>query len=255
LGVYWPHAGWSQNEKGIIVSSRGCHTGGQWSGSGGTIISETLTGTITGGFDSGANGANDDADIFGGGNLYGATATMSFSYDIDALNTAATNGTNGSQYVLLPGAYEYYRDFTDDGSVTFSVTIGAMTDAFSNNHPSNIFNSALIENCNSSPSGCGRPLLDIAGTTGQLIFEGITTLPLGQLGNQADIQDFLSQSTNGYMNLSGPTLGANVDDELNVQITSASDTPEPTTWNLVALGLGGVARLKRRHRFSEKFSK
>jgi hypothetical protein len=42
----------------------------------GTIISETLTGTITGGFDSGANGANDDADIFGGGNLYGATAPM-----------------------------------------------------------------------------------------------------------------------------------------------------------------------------------
>jgi hypothetical protein len=87
------------------------------------IISGTVTGTITGGFDGGPNGANDNQDLFGGGNLYGVTVNLFFSYDLTALSVAAMDGTNGSSSTV-DATDQGYLDFANDGAVAESVTIG-----------------------------------------------------------------------------------------------------------------------------------
>ena len=86
----------------------------------GAIVTETLNGTITGGVDS--------LGFFGtaGADLTGDAIALSFIFDTGLLNTAATNGTNGSSYSTAPEA-QTYNDYANDASVSLSMTIGGET--------------------------------------------------------------------------------------------------------------------------------
>jgi hypothetical protein len=240
-------------------------------------ITETLTGTITGGIDTGLFGANDDAGLFGGGNLFGAMVTLRFSYDTALLNRAATNNTNGSGHFSSPGPsllcpapctgdYEAYLDEANDGAVTVSTTIGAHTQIETNQLTSNVGPSECATfACSTAEVAYNNfpnviPFFLISTGPGDFVFPEInnnvevilhstTSLPIGDLADSSATQRYFNSITDVTLQLENlnvlfpPNLPRI--DNLIITPTANSASPEPTTWAFVAIGLGVLARMKR----------
>jgi MYXO-CTERM domain-containing protein len=228
------------------------------------IVSETLTGIITGGSDSGPQGANDDAGLFGGGNLYGVAVTVTFSYDIDLLVEAALGMADGSTYYLQPDEYEYFIDYNGDGAVTEDVTIGGMTYTASNDFDPEAY-LYIGEIYNTSPTNSYGQLQVVAEqflnvnnqNLASVIYSqfsgGVTSsIPLGELGDQAALDAYIAGVTGGTISLGsnvcggfGCTTSSNTASDV---LTATFSTPEPAAWGLAAMGLAGLALIKRHRR-------
>jgi len=207
---------------------------------GDNIITEGFSGTIADGDNGGLQGANDVADFFGGGNLYGNQVTLSFSYDTDTL---AANGA----YVLQP-SFDFYSEPAND-AISLGVSINSENYAYAE-VPSPASATDEVEDC---LSGCGSPLLrvfigssnisgqNINGQAAEAFFliYSTATLPLGSLASQSAIQNFINDATTATVLLYSSAAGQ--EETYTVDISS---TPEPGTWLLLAIGIGGVVLLK-----------
>jgi hypothetical protein len=220
-----------------------------------STISATLTGTVTGGatYASGypSPGADpalliDYAHLFGGGSLYGATATLSFTYNADLLNS------NGS-YTSTTGE-QIYSDHANDSALTVSATIDSLTYSMTSVAPTSGGGSnEVVTNCDPAEQFCNGATLTSAvyvdydgfGEYMYFGFNGAADLPLIDLTNEQAVQNFVSNS------IQAPGLAGAV---LDIQtfagfesliVTPQSSSPEPTTLGLLAMGLGGVALMKR----------
>lgn len=209
-----------------------------------SIINVTLTGAITPNPQDGST--SDGLDLFGGGNLDGAAVTVTFSYDIDALQTAAANGTDYSYYAQS-SVSEVYADETSDGAVSESITIDSQTFTISNTVAGS---DASVENSHDGAPTIGTYVgTPTSGVNSlELGYFGNSGMPFGQLGNSTALQNFFTGTVTGDIIIYNTSQGRA--DYLGMSVTTALVSPEPTTWGLVATGLGAMAFLKRR-RFSE----
>lgn len=208
------------------------------------IISETLTGTITGGLDSG-DGTYDDAHLFnvGGGSLLGAPVSITFSYD------ATYIAANGVYYNDLVGM-SYDGIASDPSPYQISVTIGGT--AFS---PSGTYfeDTELSLSSDASSQGAVNEGLTAAeDLSGNLIEFAAGNLDPAITGfdvdQQADVSAMFGDPSDAYV-LEATTCGLNcgaATDILFASLSPSSGTPEPTTWLSLATGLCGLALLRFR---------
>jgi hypothetical protein len=214
---------------------------------GDVIISETLTGHITGGSDSGTHGSNDEADLFGGLNLYNDAVSLTFSYDATAL------AANPSGYYIYEPAGELgIIGVNGPAPYSISVTIGGITDTIIPNYDDQ------TELCGHNVTWCpGENLLDTIGENLEYNYVELyaynrdAPIFAFDASSQNDITQFLSNPDNAYL-IWATNYGGGSVDFLTASLTLGSSTPEPTTWMLLAMGLGGVALLKFRRNTSSR---
>jgi hypothetical protein len=203
-------------------------------------ITASSTGTITLGGDGGLGGADDLLGVFGGGNLLGDAATLFFSYDPNALIQVANQ--NGEAV---------WQDAANDGAITEMVTIGNASPSASNQGAAS---TAIVVDC--AAATCGRPTLEFAidsvnadGSQSLFLMDlfGLADLAPADIGNQTAINSFLgSGPANGVFLISAVTAtGAQTTDVLALG-TGDLALPEPSTWAMAAMGLGGLALTKWR---------
>jgi hypothetical protein len=207
---------------------------------GDVIISETLTGHITGGFDSGLHGSNDWAFLFGGLNLYNDAVSVTFSYDA---TTLAAIGFDD----YYPIGYSYIGA-NAPAPYSISVTIGGATDTIVPTYDNE------TELCSDNPTYCGGENLFF--TIGEslpyydwvqlYVYNRDAPISLFNVNSQSDITQFLSNPADTYEIWAYNNFGSGTD-ILTASLTLGSPTPEPTTSILLAMGLGGVAFLKFRY--------
>ncbi len=197
-----------------------------------TIVSEALTGTT---IVSGSYNNIDNLGVFGpaGADLTGSAIQVTFSYDVDLMNTAATNATNGSSYALASG-YEAWGDYANDGAVSQRVTIDGNT----------------YSQANTSPPSTGSvetygwfELLDQNDSSFAYIstvLQGSTSVAPGQAGVQAAVDAFVSSEPTVYIHIC-----SNISDCDVFAASLSSAAPEPSTFVMLS-GLVVVA-LGRRH--------
>lgn len=202
-------------------------------------ISSTLTGIITSGSGTGLNGADDIANVFGGGNLSGATVLLSFTYDTALLDAAAASGVNGSSHVVA-GSVEAYSDYIADGAISASVMIGRTSVTMSTNNPT--YSYGIVAGPNLTLEVIeGGPVTGVFPKLVVSFFTATTGLPVGDLGDSAAIANYEATIRSATLQVTDPT-GATMD-ELHVGGISAS--PEPMTGLLAGVGLLAASALKR----------
>jgi len=201
------------------------------------IITDTVSGTISGAADYDANGNNlgslDGTGEFGAESLVGQSFSLTSTIDLTELQDDGTLYTDGSTY------YEII-DSSNDNAISTSLTIGV------NNYTQTGYNSELA-----IYSGYYNQVSDIVQNS-TLPYASIqisgynydASNPLASIDPsqiQALTGQLLSdpQTYNGIY-VAGPTGG---EDNLTF---AASSAPEPTTWLSLATGLGGLALLKFR---------
>jgi hypothetical protein len=216
----------------------------------GAIVTETLNGTITGGVDS--------LGFFGtaGADLTGDAIALSFIFDTGLLNTAATNGTNGSSYSTAPEA-QTYNDYANDASVSLSMTIGGETVTQTDNSSSSM---GEIFDCGASGGYCLNDVLEVFvdnyadGSYAAVELNG-SYGPIGSL-TQANVDSYVA-ALGDFVNFGGYGLppsnvgllvgAGSENDGISFDLTSS---PEPATWLSLGFGLFAVAlhkfRLARR---------
>lgn len=218
-----------------------------------SLISPSLVGTITAGYGGGLNGANDIANLFGGGNLSGATVILSFTYNTDLLDSAAASGIHGSLYRPEGSSGETYLDFASDGAVTVSATVGAYTIAMSNIDPT--WSEGMVQRSGTVEAN-GLTLFALfaqnyGGTTGyypklEFCLYVDVGVPLGQLSNADTIAAFDRSVVTASL------ISQNSSGNENLTVSGLTPLLEPTTLGLVAIGLVGAALLSRRKSVSKQ---
>lgn len=214
---------------------------------GDVIISETLTGYITGGFDIGGSPhhTNDAAFLFGGGDLYNAAVSLTFSYDA---TTLAAIG----YYIYEPATELGLIGVNGPAPYSISVTIGGTTDTIIPTYDDETELSGY--NPTWSP---GENLFDTIGENLEYnyveLYAYSRDAPIFafDVNSQNDITQFLSNPDNAYL-IWATNYGGGSVDLLTASLTQVSSVPEPTTWISLAMGLGGVAWLKFRRSTSSR---
>jgi hypothetical protein len=205
-----------------------------------------LTGTIVSGSDTGPNGTNDDADLFGGGDLLNAAISVTISYDATytaANGTYYNDGVGYSQTSFQTSEYGALNGTIAD-PFQISVTIGgtpfAVTGTFADD----------MSLCSASDSDCGSNFGGIAAEDPfanmiQVYFfnSDITPMTGYDVNTPSDVSAAFNDPNNTYLVVAenGPG-GPAAYDMLNFA------TPEPSAWLLLFTGLAGVATLKLRRR-------
>jgi hypothetical protein len=211
-----------------------------------------VTGWVVGGGDSGPNGTNDDAGLFGGGDLFNAAVTFTVTYDATFVENNFGYYTDGSGYT------EAFLDGTLSTPISspfqMSITIGGI--------PFNVAGTFAddIQLCPASDSNCGKNSGGIAGedlAANMLLvyfYNGDSAMAGSDAFNPSDVSAAFGDPNNEYIVVvqNGPER---LYDSLNVGSSPAS-VPEPSTpstWLVVLTGLGWAATLRHRHRSSLKF--
>ena len=199
-------------------------------------VTISLIGQITGGTDGGLGGANDTAAVFGGGNLEGAQVNIAFTYD------ASTMLSNGGGYTLLPLQYDVYFDHTGSNGISQQVSIASGSYTYTG-LPSASASTEFAQDC--LFSGCGHPELIVGQSSStntsdkaaEIQLYGPSDLPLGSLNDLTALNTYVANATTGliYVEFDQSSLVDNLD--FSVSSASVSETPEPTTWLLAAIGL------------------
>jgi hypothetical protein len=195
-----------------------------------SIITETLTGTISSGTDA--------ADLFVGPNadLSGYSVMLTFSYNTAVLVADSppliTNGTT----------YEYYSDTSGDGVLHESITIN------SNTYTIVSTDDGQIGWCSASCTGTPELYFFATDTPGLAsiepsIYGGPYDLGTGELLSQSDIDADIEGAATALFYVDDGTSSDSID--VNLAFVPPP-VPEPTSWILLAIGLGGLAVLKKR---------
>jgi hypothetical protein len=226
------------------------------------IIAATVTGTIVGANDldpyGNPVGSTDTTGPFGGAgnNLLGELLTLSFSYD-------ATQMTSNGTYYNDGVGYSYLYDVSNDGALTSTATVagyqpftgaGDYEDVSFIDNATEPFITAPYEQFGfSSENFVYNP------TLGYNIYVGVslTAYYLPPPSLDYDVSD--SASVGAVMAQGGvpggffvTVVGPSGASDYLALSTSSVSTPEPTTWLLLATGLGGIALLKFRRSKSSR---
>lgn len=210
-------------------------------------ITETLTGTISNtcwGGSCSSFSAPDPNGLFGGGNLYGDSVTLSLSYNPLTLSADATHNygaqTNYSD--------DYYGDYVNDGAVTVGVTIGSTSYNVTNGNYGKVLNCYSPTQCGASPTPYELQVAARGGDTYPYLyiqFNGTTAIPADGTFTRSAVDTFTNAGTGGLIELCTDTQNCSGIEALYFTANPSSGTPEPGTWGLLAIGLGGVALIKR----------
>ncbi len=202
---------------------------------GDVINTITLTGTIVGGSDSGPNGTNDDAGLFGGRDLLNAPVSVTISYDATLMEENLSNyyndGVGYSQTSLSGDTTDPYLIGLTIGGISFAVT-------------GTFYEGMFL--CSASDSDCGSNFGAIAAEDSlasmiQVIFFNSDNPLAGyDVNNPSDVSAAFNDPNNTYSLFieNGPG-GPGAYDILSV-------APEPSAWLLLFSGLGGLAALNFR---------
>jgi len=226
-----------------VVLFSGAAQAGYICNPGDTCISQIITGTITGGTDSG-DGTHDDANLFniGGGSTLGDTVTINIDYDL----TSIQNNANGQVY-YASGNGNNLENPASPNDYQISATLTGIGTTFAVN-----------------PDGSGFFVNYMYGYD----FDGQNTYYSD--GNEGDsLLRFVAYNTNSEYSTGDPTSTSQIEEILNdptstIQLLGTtnnfatfdaltlsglqieSSTPEPTTCLSLATGLGGLALIKFR---------
>jgi hypothetical protein len=194
----------------------------------------TLIGSVVGGSDSGPNGTNDDADLFGGGDLLNAAISVTISYDA----TYMEDNINYFNYVNDGAGHSQTWLYGDPSPNQISVTIGGIPFVVTGT-----FYDGMVL-C--SASECGGNYGVIAGEDSvanmiHLAFFNFDSPITGyDVNTPSDVSAAFNDPNNTYLVIAanGPG-GPAAFDQLNFT------TPEPSALLLLLFtGLGGVATLR-----------
>jgi hypothetical protein len=198
------------------------------------IVSAALTGTtiVSGGYNN-----IDKLGVFSsaGTDLTGSAIQVTFSYDVDLLNAAATNAINGSSYVLASD-YEAWSDYANDGAVSQSVTIDGETYSQANSSPpstGSVETYGWLELLDQNDSGFAYI---------STVLQGSATIAPGQTGTQAALDAFVGSEPTIYIHICSDVSDCDV---FAANLSSAA--PEPSTFAMIG-GLVVVALGRRRFR-------
>jgi hypothetical protein len=201
----------------------------------------TVTGIITDGYDSGPNGTNDDASLFGSGDLLNAMVSVTVSYDATYVqnNFNYTNDGVGYSDTTLSGDPSPYQMSVTIGGISFSVT--------------GTFNEDLFL-CSASDSSCGSNFGGIAAEDSianilqVYFFNSDSALAGYDVNNPSDVSAAFNDPDNTYnvFIANGPG-GPDAYDDLMFSPSSEQPIPEPSSWLLLFTGLGGMVILRLRH--------
>jgi hypothetical protein len=209
---------------------------------GDTCISQTITGTISSGTDSG-DGTYDDANYFniGGGSTLHDTLTITLNYDLTSIQNGGggnyfyTDGvgyginsegpTNPADY-LMTVTLNSQPPMTVDDSVSFENASQGYQDEFYNEFfsqvygSSNTFTSINARNVNPNYS-------------------------IWDTGSNAQLMEIFNDPSSTVKFLAG-TQKTGSDTLYLTGVQDVAGTPEPNTWLSLATGLGGLALFKFR---------
>ncbi|HXN45661.1 MAG TPA: PEP-CTERM sorting domain-containing protein [Bryobacteraceae bacterium] len=195
---------------------------------GDTVITQTVNFRIVGGNDSGPNGTNDDADLFGGGDLLNATGSFTFSYD-------ATYMAGG----YSPGIGSSVSETSDPDAFQASLTIAGNTLSVGAG------DFGAVGLCLTASSSCidANGIVVVVDTAGNGLLAGALGPVAGyDVNSQSDISTLWGGSGTQY------EFEAITGGSIDILYGSQGTTPEPSTWFFLLTGLAGVATLKLRRR-------
>jgi len=209
----------------------------------------TLSGSIVGGSDSGPNGTNDDAGLFGGGDLLNAAISVTLSYDATYMqdNFSYTNDGVGFSTASLYGSEQY--PLPGSNSYQMNVTIGGIPFSVAGTFYDGMFL------CSASDSDCGSNFGAIAAedTIANMIqvvfFNSDSALAGYNVFTPSDVSAAFNNPDNTYTVIlqNGPG-GPDAYDILNFNPASEQPIPEPSSWLLLLTGMAGSATLRLRRR-------
>jgi flagellin-like hook-associated protein FlgL len=201
------------------------------------IISDTVAGTISSASDfnqlSEPVGNFDGTGLFGGVNLFGQSLTMTFTYDVTQMET------DGGFYFDDSEGHSGLIDYNGHTTLTISVTIAGYTFSLPANYQS-------VEAYGAPEYPYDKFSLSDQSNSGASI------TAYGLNFDQPQLYDVANPLTPAQI-FGGPHTAAEIDitaadgayDDVSISSTrTPSATPEPTTWLLLAMGLGGVVLLK-----------
>jgi len=210
------------------------------------IISETLTGYVVGGNDSGANGTNDDAKLFGGGDLLNAAVTLTFSYDVTYLkadpSTISYNDGIGRSEI---GAYN------DTAGYNFSVTIGNYSFSVAPSYLDETYLDDSDDGQGANANFGGTHSIDLANDFLDLYSQNSGgSNPPYDVTIASDITEWLTKPDDfNELQAGNDTIGSQCGCFTGVFDTlylSPLSTPEPSTLLSLAAGLGGLGLVRFR---------
>jgi hypothetical protein len=207
----------------------------------------TLTGSIVGGFNSGPNGTNDDAGLFGGVDLLNTAISVTVSYDTTYMqnNFGYTNDGVGYSEALLYGNIQNPSQISSPFQM--SVTIGGISFGVTGTFYDD------MQLCSASDIDCGLNSGAIAAEdfTSNMILvyysNSDSAITGYDVNNPSDVSAAFNNPDNTYnvFIANGPG-GPDAYDSLLFSASSGQPTPEPATWLLLFTGLCGMATLKFR---------
>jgi hypothetical protein len=206
-----------------------------------------LTGTIVGGFDSGPNGTNDDAGLFGGGDLLNAAISVTVSYDATYMQNNFIYYNDGLGYSQT----SIYGNIQNPSQISnpfqMSVTIGGIPFSVTGTFYDG------IQLCPASDSNCGTNMGGIAAEDffSNIIIVNFSNSDSAITGYDVNTPSEVSAAFNDPNNTynvfieNGPG-GPGAYDSLLFGPSSGQPTPEPSTWILLFTGLCAAAALRFR---------
>ncbi len=204
----------------------------------------TLNGIIVGGDDSGPNGTNDDAGLFGGGDLLNAPITVTVSYDATFVQNNFTYTNDGVGYSQTSLQGNIPDDVEVGSPFQINITVGDIPLGVTGTFNDDIFLcSASDVDLDCSNYG-GIAAIDSLGDMIQVYFLNSDSALAGyDVNNPSDVSAAFNDPNNVYsfFVVYGPS-GNDAYDNLMFD----QPTPEPSTWLLLITGLGGMATLRFR---------
>jgi len=201
--------------------------------SGDICIREAITGTIISGIDS--------ANLFGGGDLAGQTATFIFAYDWTAVEAAISAGADGSVLQSI-GNSALYWDKANDNALGTAVSINGTEYWIGNsNSPGESFG-LLNDSMNQTSGTWALNVVNQLGSQPYMSMNFYASSPVATgLSTQASVDSFMALATGASV---GITAASGTGENLVIG-NLETGTPEPSTWGPLVFALGGLTLLKR----------